>query len=936
LVPSMSEVIPSSSNLAFVEGLYEEFLRDPNSVSEDWRKYFREMWDGESARRVTPEFRQHSIFNPPATQSTDARQAWEEKASHLQDRVDQLIRAYRVGGHKIAQIDPLGFPRTGPANLDPAYFGFTEADMDRQFSCETLTGPDTLTLREILQKLRNTYCRSIGVEYMHIDERPIRRWMQERMEGCENHLEMTRKEQLRILTRLTDAVTFEEFIRKKFIGAKSFSLEGSESLIPLLDLAIEKAGDQGVLEVVLGMAHRGRLNVLCNIMGKSPGEIFREFADADPKKYIGGGDVKYHKGYSNDWKTSSKKTVHISLCFNPSHLEFVNPVAMGRVRAKQDRTGAGERKKGLTILIHGDAAFAGQGVVQETLNLSGLPGYTVGGTLHIVVNNQIGFTTGPKEARSCNYATDVAKMLSIPIFHVNGEDPEAVAQCVQMALDFRAEFKRDVVIDMYGYRRLGHNETDEPSFTQPVLYKAIEQRKPVREGYLEHLLKLGGITQRDANRIAESRHEYFEKELSDSKLPDYAPPTPLPRGTWNGYLGGEDAVVPEVATGFAKERLAQLLEATTVMPADFHPHPKIKKILEGRLKMARGEQALDWSAAEALAFATLAVEGHPVRLSGQDVGRGTFSHRHAILHDYENGNRHIPLQHLDPKQAQVQIYNSPLSEIGVLGFEYGYSLDTPNGLVMWEAQFGDFWNVAQVIVDQFIASAEDKWKRLSGVVLLLPHGFEGQGPEHSSARLERWLALAAEDNIQVVYPTTPAQMFHLLRRQVLRPLRKPLAVMTPKSLLRHPEVISTLDDFATGQFQRIIPEASPEVKPENVKKIIFCAGKIFYELRKYRDANKRHDVAIIRIEQLYPLNESLLKETLGFYGENTPVVWVQEEPENMGAWRFFKAKFGGKILGRNPLLKVARPASASPATGSSAAHKVEQETVIQQAFAEGK
>jgi 2-oxoglutarate dehydrogenase E1 component len=938
VVAIMSEVIPSSSNLAFVEGLYEDFLRDPNSVSEDWRAYFKEMGEREAGpARITPEFPRESIFNPrSATLSTDAREAWEEQASHLQDRVDQLIRAYRVGGHKIAKIDPLGFPRTGPANLDPAYFGFSEADMDRRFSCITLTGPDTLTLGEILQKLRNTYCRSIGVEYMHIDERPIRRWMQERMEARENHLEMTRKEQLRILTRLTDAVVFEEFIRKKFIGAKSFSLEGSESLIPLLDLAIERAGDLGVLEVVIGMAHRGRLNVLCNIMGKSPGEIFREFADADPKKYIGGGDVKYHKGYSNDWKTSSKKTVHISLCFNPSHLEFVNPVANGRVRAKQDRTGDTERKKGLTILIHGDAAFAGQGVVQETLNLSNLPGYTTGGTLHIVVNNQIGFTTGPKEARSSNYATDVAKMLSIPIFHVNGEDPEAVAQCVQLALDFRAEFKRDVVIDMYGYRRLGHNETDEPSFTQPVLYKAIEQRKPVREGYLEHLLKLGGITQRDANRIAEARHEHFEKELSESKEPNYKPPTPQSRGTWNGYLGGEDAVVPEVPTGFAKERLSQLLELTTKLPEDFHPHPKIKRFLEGRMKMARGEQALDWSAAEALAFGSLAVEGHPVRLSGQDVGRGTFSHRHAVLHDFEDGHRHIPLQHLDPKQAAVQIYNSPLSEIGVLGFEYGYSLDTPNGLVMWEAQFGDFWNVAQVIVDQFIASAEDKWKRLSGVVLLLPHGFEGQGPEHSSARLERWLALAAEDNIQVVYPTTPAQMFHLLRRQVLRPLRKPLAVMTPKSLLRHPEVISTLDEFATGEFQRIIPETSPDVKAEGVKKIIFCAGKIYYELRKHRDAAKRNDVAIIRIEQLYPLNENLLRETLGFYAENTPVVWVQEEPENMGAWRYFKARFGGRVLGRHPFTKVARAASASPATGSSAAHKLEQETVIQQALAETK
>lgn len=930
----MSDLVPNSSNLAFAEGMYADFLRDPASVPADWRAYFSNLNEPAPAK-LAPQAATHSIFNPPATtQSVDAGELWHEQAGHLQDRVDQLVRAYRVGGHRIAQIDPLGFPRTGPLNLDPAYFGFTEETMDQRFSCETLTGPDTMTLREILQKLRNTYCRSIGVEYMHIDERPIRKWMQERMEGCENRLTLGRKEQLRILTRLTDAVTFEEFIRKKFIGAKSFSLEGSESLIPLLDLAIEKAGDMGILEVVIGMAHRGRLNVLCNIMGKSPGEIFREFADTKPEAYRGGGDVKYHKGYSNDWKTSSKKTVHISLCFNPSHLEFVNPVAVGRVRAKQDRTGDSDRRRGLPIVIHGDAAFAGQGVVQETLNLCNLPGYTVGGTLHIIVNNQIGFTTRPNEGRSSSYASDVAKMLSIPIFHVNGEDPEAVAQVVQLALDFRAEFKRDVVIDMYGYRRLGHNETDEPSFTQPLLYKAIEQRKGVREGYLEHLLKLGGITQKDANRIAEARQEHFEKELSQSKEPDYEPPTPMPRGTWNGFLGGHDASVPEVDTGFPRARLSHLLEAQTRLPADFHPHPKIEKILASRLKMAQGEAPLDWASAESLAFASLAVEGHSVRLSGQDVGRGTFSHRHAILHDYEDGHRHIPLRHLAPKQAPIEIFNSPLSEIGVLGFEYGYSLDTPNGLICWEAQFGDFWNVAQVIVDQFIASAEDKWKRLSGLTLLLPHGFEGQGPEHSSARLERFLSMAAEDNIQVAYPSTPAQYYHLLRRQVLRSFRKPLVVMTPKSLLRHPEVVSTLDEFERGTFQRVLPETNPQIAPGAVKRILLCTGKIYYELRRQRETLKRQDVAIIRLEQLYPLNQNLVREALGRYAPNTPIVWVQEEPENMGAWHYLKLTLEEATLGGRKLTHVARAASASPATGSSAAHKLEQEQILQQAFLE--
>jgi 2-oxoglutarate dehydrogenase E1 component len=928
-------VLPNVSNLAFVESLYEEFIRDPRSIEEEWRLYFAVMENGAARSTVTkPRFSPRSLFNP-SNGHPDQASHLEVASIGLQDRLDQLIRAYRTRGHMIAEVDPLGLHRAVPPELDIAFYGFSESDLDRQFSCETVHGQGLLTLREIVLRLRNTYCRSIGVEYMHIDDLSVRRWMQRRMEFTENRTQLSRDEQIRILTRLTDAVTFEEFIRKKFLGAKSFSLEGSESLIPLLDMAIEKAGEHGIRQVVMGMAHRGRLNVLANILGKSPRRIFREFADADPHLYTGRGDVKYHLGHRRTWNTSAGREVYLFMCFNPSHLEFVNPVALGRMRAKQDRVGDLHRERGLVILIHGDAAFAGQGAVQETLNLSQLPGYTIGGTLHIITNNQIGFTTAPAEARSSTYATDVAKMLQIPIFHVNGEDPEAVAQVVRLSLDFRKEFKRDVVIDMYGYRRLGHNEGDEPSFTQPILYRAIERRKPVREGYLDHLLQLGGLTRQEADEIADHRREHLEKELSESRSQSYQFPPRELEGVWKGYHGGLETEAPEVATAVAKERLVQLLEIQTQLPADFQPHPKIRKLLDARLTMCRGEEPLDWSAGEALALATIADEGHRIRLSGQDSGRGTFSHRHAILHDYRDGHTHTPLQHLSANQGPVEIYNSPLSEVGVLGFEYGYSLDCPDGLIIWEAQFGDFCNVAQVIIDQFIVSAEDKWHRLSGLVLLLPHGFEGQGPEHSSARLERFLALAAEDNIQIVNPTTPAQLFHCLRRQMLRRWRKPLVVMTPKSLLRHPKVISRFEDFSEGGFKRILPDALG--KPaEAARKVLLCSGKIYYDLQKQREELHRDDVAIVRLEQLYPLQRDDLKNALSGFQDGTPVLWVQEEPENMGAWRYLRIRFGENLFDRFPFSGISRPASASPATGSSNSHKQEQAKLLTEAFSDEK
>lgn len=978
--------IPNAQNLAFAESLLADYSRDPLSVPAEWKIYFDTLiaedeaahnghsndngvsngvnrayngsangnnnanGNGSSTTKngrsagglaLSPSFKPSSIFNPPESNTEYFNNGTagepvsrEANAASLQDRVDQLIRAYRVRGHMAAVLNPLGLPRVGAIEINPDFYGFTEADMDRLFSCETMQRGGRLPLREIIARLRNTYCRSIGVQFMHIDDIKVREWLQVKMEETQNRLQLKREEQIRILTRLTDAVTFEEFLRRKFIGAKSFSLEGAESLIPLLDLAIEKAAADGVEGVMIGMAHRGRLNVLANIMGKSPRAIFREFDDTDPDRHMGRGDVKYHLGYSNHWETLSGRKVYLALCFNPSHLEYVNPVALGRMRAKQDRVGDAERALGLVVLIHGDAAFAGEGVVQETLNLSELKGYSVGGTLHVVVNNQVGFTTSPNEARSTTYATDIAKMLQIPIFHVNGEDPEAVAQVVRVAMDFRARFKRDVVIDMYCYRKLGHNEADEPSFTQPMLYQAIAKRPSVRESYLQHLLTLGGVSREEADEIDARRRTHLERELTEARSAHYRLPTHGPSDIWTGYTGGSASGIKGIATGVKIDRLKSLLGTLTQTPEDFHPHPKIKKILEARSAMATGTQPLDWAAAEALAFATLATEGVRIRLSGQDSERGTFSHRHSTLHDIETGRMYRSFQHLTDNQAPVEIINSPLSEVGVLGFEYGYSQDFPDALVMWEAQFGDFWNAAQVIVDQFIVSAEDKWHRLCGLVMLLPHGFEGMGPEHSSARLERFLALAAEDNIQIVYPTTPAQYFHVLRRQILTSWRKPLIVMTPKSLLRHIEAVSPLEDLTQNSFRKIIPDASGR-KGKDISRVLLCTGKIYYELDKQRETLKRNDVAILRIEQLYPLSPTVIEDALKDYAPDTPVIWVQEEPENMGAWRHMRMRYteGGRMFG-HPFWGAMRPESSSPATGSASSHKQEQEQILAEAFAE--
>jgi 2-oxoglutarate dehydrogenase E1 component len=953
-----------TASLAFLEELFEHFQRDPASVPADWRGYFEALAAGAPgppphangrspaglaqvpARLVAPDGiatgRAVAIANGsvklPAAPAGEAKPlplpsaatAGEERVAFLQDRVDQLVRAYRVRGHLMAEIDPLGRPRPGLPELDPAFYHLTEEDMDRSFSTDTIEGPQSMSLRQIVKRLRNTYCRSIGVQFMHMDDLRVRQWLQVRMEGCENRIELDRRQQLRIFRQMMTAAVFEEFIQKRFLGAKSFSLEGSESLVPLVEMAIERAAAQEIGDCVLAMAHRGRLNVLANVMGKSPRRIFREFADLDPELHVGRGDVKYHLGHSTDYQAANGKSVHLTLCFNPSHLEFVNPVAIGRMRARQDRTGDLARQQGLVILIHGDAAFAGEGIIQETLNLSELDAYRVGGTLHVVVNNQIGFTTGPGEARSCVYATDVAKMLQIPIFHVNGEDPEAVAQVVNLAMDFRREFQRDVVIDMYCFRRRGHNEADEPAFTQPALYRVIEKRPSVHESYLEKLLALGQMTAAEARQIADEQQAKLAADLSAARSEDYVHTSDI-GGVWAYYVGGREREAAEVETGVKREVLQDLLRRLVMLPDGFQPHAKIAKFLDGRLQMAAGAAPLDWSAGEALGLATIATQGLRIRISGQDSQRGTFSHRHAVIHDAVTDETWCPLEHLAADQAPVEIYNSPLSEAGVLGFEYGYSLDCPDGLVVWEAQFGDFVNAAQVVIDQFICSAEDKWNRLSGITMLLPHGFEGQGPEHSSARLERFLSLCAKDNMQVVQPTTPAQMFHCLRRQVLRVWRKPLVVMTPKSLLRHPGCISTLDDLATGSFQRVIPDGSG-VPPHDIHRILLCSGKIAYELEKRRQELGRRDVAIVRVEQLYPLPRQALEETLAAYTPGTPAVWVQEEPENMGAWRFMRIHFGEKLLDRFPFTGMCRQSAASPATGSKKSHDLEQNELLTASF----
>lgn len=979
----------NTSSIDYIDDLFVQYVRDPSSVSDSWRAYFEQFLitngparSGQpaavtaashppqaaatemvsSAGAIRHANVQHGgsernhvattavlaapttargliaapapapIAPPPADRDRELtdQMLWLAK---MQDRVDQLVREFRVRGHLVAQLDPLGLTRQGSAELSPEAYGLSDLDLDRPFEASSLANVAGGTLHEILQRLRNTYCRSIGAQFMHIDNRHVREWLQRRMESTENRLELSHEVQRRIYTRLADASIFEEFVRRKFVGAKTFSLEGAESLIPLLDLALEKAGQHQVTEVVLGMAHRGRLNVLANILKKRAMNIFWSFDEPVTSHNRGGGDVRYHLGYSSDWVTANGNNIHISMCFNPSHLEFVNTVAQGRTRSKQDRISDNARSQVMTILIHGDAAFAGEGIVQETLNLSQLPAYRTGGTLHIIVNNQIGFTTEQHQGRSTTYATDVAKMLQIPIFHVNGEDPEAVAQVVAIAMDFRKQFQRDVVIDLYAYRRWGHNEGDEPRFTQPEMYAEIDKRPSVQQNYLNRLLELGKLSQDEADQIHRERTEKLESEFEASRNEPFKPDTQTLQGAWAQYFGGPEPEQHHVDTSCDADTMKLLLEGLTALPDGFKANKKLARPRQQRRSMAVGKVPLDWASAEAAAFGSLLIQGYPIRMTGQDVERGTFSHRHAVLHDVNTNATFTPLNHLTPDQRKIEIANSPLSEAGVLGFEYGYSLDTPDGLVVWEAQFGDFWNAAQVIVDQFISSAEDKWNRLSGLVMLLPHGFEGQGPEHSSARVERFLMMAAEDNIQVVQPTTPAQYFHLLRRQVLSPWRKPLVVLTPKSLLRHPAVVNPLDDFTAGRFHKVLTDT--EVYGPQVQRTLLCTGKIYYELLEERAERKlEQQVRVVRVEQLYPLAASELMEALDGAPDGSEVVWVQDEPQNMGAWSYIKLYYGDAITQRFRFSWSTRHESASPSAGSMQAHRMEQRELLDAAFAD--
>jgi 2-oxoglutarate dehydrogenase E1 component len=941
-------------NQVFVEDQYEKWRNNPAAVDEQWQQYFARLHGLPSAPPLqTSAWSQPpapAIAPPPAAVPIEghfggalidlaAHEQERLRTEELQERVAELINAYRIRGHLFANLDPLGLLQPPPPELELEHFGLSEAELDRTFAPgDFAPGESELTLREILARLKRTYCRTIGVEYMHGEDPAIKRYLQERMESTQNTPRLSREEKLRILARLTDAETLETFLHRKYVGKKRFSLEGAESLIPLLDWLIDEFNADGGEEIVMGMAHRGRLNVLVNVFGKGLNELFAEFEDTETEieSMMGRGDVKYHMGYSSDRTMPDGRGMHLSLAFNPSHLEIVDPVVEGRVRAKQDRelnwAGAPkrrdpERRKVIPVLLHGDAAFAGQGVVAEVLNLANLEGYTTGGTIHVIINNQVGFTTNPEDARSTPYCTDIARVLRAPVFHVNGEDPEAVVWAVQLAVDYRQTFQQDVLIDLYCYRKYGHNEGDEPAFTQPRMYEVIRRKKPPREVYAKRLADEGVATGSEADELMQKRMQKLEEELERTRKEGAHRSVSAMAGLWSKYQGGPDAKNPEVPTNVPEAKLRQLLVALSRVPSDFTPNDKIVKLLEGRRKIAESQtpEPFDWGTGEHLAFATLLDQGAPIRFSGQDSRRGTFSHRHAVLADAKDGKRYTPLAHLREGQGRFDIFDSPLSEAGVLGFDYGWSLDMPESLCIWEAQFGDFVNGAQVVIDQFISSAEDKWFRLSGMTLLLPHGFEGQGPEHSSARLERFLQLCAEDNMQVCFPTTPAQFFHLLRRQVLRTWRKPLVVMTPKSLLRHKAAVSTLEDLAKGAFRRIIWDSSVT----NAKRVLLCTGKVYYDLLAAREAKKRGDVAIVRVEQLYPLADDHLAEALQRH-KGAEIVWVQEEPFNMGAWYHVNARWPSAL---GELRCVSRAESASPATGSEKSHKYEQQLLVDQAFA---
>ena len=923
------------SNANAVEALYEKFLADPAAVPDAWRDYFETLGadDTEVAHStIREELLAGAKSRARVRQTATGAERGTVSSAQKQAAVSRLIQVYSLRGHQIADIDPLGLmnrPIPGVLKLD--YLGLSAADMDLEFYTGGLAGRgnERMKLRDILSMLKSLYCGKIGAESAHISRARERLWLRKRFEQGQSTDWLTTEERLWLLEQLTSAEGIERYLHTRYVGQKRFSLEGGESLIPVLDDLIQQGGNSGIHEIVIGMAHRGRINVLVNVLGKSPEELFEEFEGKyDPEELKGSGDVKYHKGFSADMKTPGGN-VHIALAFNPSHLEIVNPVVQGSVRARQQRRGDAERDEVLPVLIHGDAAFSGQGVVTETFQLSQTNGFRTGGTVHIVVNNQIGFTTSrPSDARSTDYCSDVAKMIEAPIFHVNSDDPEAALFVSRLALQYRQKFKKDVVIDLVCYRRHGHNEADEPAATQPIMYSRIRSHKTTRQLYAEKLVEMGLI---DDAGVAGMQDTYRDRLDRGEPVPKSALGMIGNEFTvdWSPYIGHHwDEVID---TTISPATVAKLGKELTTLPPDMKLHGRVQRIVEERQRMAAGEIDVDWGFAETMAYASMIREGNDVRLVGQDAGRGTFFHRHAVLHNQVNNREYIPLGELVDRPNAFRVIDSLLSEEAVLGFEYGYATTEPETLVIWEGQFGDFVNGAQVVIDQFISSGDAKWGRLCGMVLFLPHGYEGQGPEHSSARLERFLQLCAEHNMQVCVPSTPAQMFHMLRRQMRRPFRTPLIVMTPKSLLRHKMSVSPVESLSAGEFELIIPEVELQDK-KKIRRIVFCSGKVYYDLLEARQVHNIDDVALIRIEQIYPFPIEEFAAILKEYEHVDDIVWCQEEPQNQGAWYQIRHRLQEPLQDRQELYYAGRPSAAAPAGGIFKIHLQQQQELVEAAL----
>ena len=930
-------------NAPYVEEMYENYLANPGSVPDNWRDYFDALQhvpavDGSNAKDV-PHLPVVNAFAQRAKQGTTKvvqASGADSELGRKRTAVQQLIAAYRNVGARWADLDPLKrTERPVIPELDPSFYGFSDADLETVFNTSnTFFGKDTMSLRDLLNALRETYCGTIGVEYMYTTDQNQKRWWQQKLESIRSKPSFSADKKRQILDRLTAAEGLERFLHTKYVGQKRFSLEGGESFIAAMDELIQQAGAKGIQEIVIGMAHRGRLNVLVNTLGKMPGDLFAEFDHTAPEE-LPSGDVKYHQGFSSDVSTPGGP-VHLSLAFNPSHLEIVNPVVEGSVRARMDRRDDPRGSQVLPVLVHGDAAFGGQGVNQETLALAQTRGYTTGGTVHLIINNQIGFTTSdPRDMRSSAFCTDIVKMVEAPVLHVNGDDPEAVVLATQMALEFRMEFRQDVVIDITCFRKLGHNEQDTPSLTQPLMYKKIAAHPGTRKLYADKLAAQGlGATLGDDMARAYRSAMDAGKHTVDPVLTNFKSKYAV---DWSPFLGKKWTDAGDTAIPLTEWK--RLAEKLTTLPTNITPHQLVKKVYDDRAAMGRGDINVDWGMGEHMAFASLVASGYPVRLSGEDCGRGTFTHRHAVIHDqsrekWDTGT-YVPLQNVAENQAPFVVIDSILSEEAVLGFEYGYASNDPNTLVIWEAQFGDFANGAQVVIDQFIASGEVKWGRVNGITLMLPHGYEGQGPEHSSARLERFMQMSADTNMQVVQPTTASQIFHVLRRQMVRNLRKPLVIMTPKSLLRNKDATSPLSEFIKGGFQTVIPE-NKELKAEKVKRVIACSGKVYYDLAKKREEKGADDVAILRVEQLYPFPHKAFAAELKKYPNATEIVWAQDEPQNQGAWFFVQHYLHENMVEGQRLGYSGRAASASPAVGYSHLHQEQQKALVDGAFAKLK